>query len=343
MSTLEVISILGIPVLLAGFLSINMGASGTSTAFAAAYGAYVIKKKWIPILFGIMVIIGAFLGGKEVSLTLGEGILPPELFTPIYTSVILFVIAISLFGANLMGVPQSTSQTTVLAIAGGAAALGKLNTDKLLYEIIPMWFILPFVGFTLTYIISKWIFPHIKTKSLEGDFEHIREYKGLKTALIISSLYVAFSVGANNVANAAGPIASLFFNEFGVVEINGWSVSMICLLIAAPLFGFGSYLLGFKITRSAGKEIVKITPFYATIIGIIVASLLFYASITQGIPSSLVQLNGACFIALSMTKSGRKLTLSNKTVRRFLSVWMVAPAFAFLVTYLLTLLVVDLA
>lgn len=343
MDAITLISVIGLPIAIAVFLAINMGASGTSTAFAAAYGADVIKKRWIPILFAGMVIIGAFFGGKEVSLTLGEGILSPALFTPVYTSVILFAIAISLFGANLMGVPQSTSQTTVLAIAGGAAALGELNTDKLFYEIVPMWFILPFVGFTITYVISKWVFPHIRTKSLDGDFEHIREYKGLKTALIISSLYVAFSVGANNVANAAGPIASLLFNEFGLTEINGWSIGMICLLIAAPLFGFGSYLLGFKITRSAGKEIVKVTPFYATLIGVIVASLLFYASVTQGIPSSLVQLNGACFIALSMTKSGRKLTFSNKTVRKFLSVWMVAPAFAFTLTYFLTLLVIGFA
>ncbi len=341
MNTFEEISVIGIPLILAVFLAINMGASGTSTSFASAYGADVIKKRWIPILFTVMVILGALLGGKEVSLTLGNGILPDELFTPKNTSIILFSITISLFGANLMGVPQSTSQTTVLAIAGGAAALGKLNTDKLFYEIMPVWFFLPFIGFVITYIISKWIFPHIKTKSLEGDFDHIREYKGLKTALIVSSLYVAFSVGANNVANAAGPIASLLSNKFGIVDYNGWSISMICLLIAAPLFGFGSYLLGFKITRSAGKEIVKITPFYATLIGVIVASLLFYASITKGIPSSLVQLNGACFIALSMTKSGRKLTFSNKTVRKFLSVWMVAPAFAFTVTYSLTLLVIG--
>jgi phosphate/sulfate permease len=316
-----------------------MGASGTSTSFSAAYGAGVINRKWIPILFGIMVIAGAFLGGKEVSLTLGEGILAPELFTPLYTSIILFTIAISLFAANLMGVPQSTSQTTVLAIAGGAAALGELQADTLFTEIIPMWFFLPIIAFTITYVISKWVFPHIKTKALEGDFEHIRNFKGLKVALVVASLYVAFSVGANNVANAAGPIASLFFNEFGIDSYNGWSISMLTLMVMAPFFGFGSYLLGFKVTRSAGKEIVNITPFYATLISFIVATLLLYASISHGIPTSLVQLNGACFIALSMTKTGKKSTFSNKTVKKFLTVWMVAPAFAFLLTYGLTLLV----
>jgi len=336
---LEIVSILVIPFLLALFLSINMGASGTSTSFSAAYGAGVINRKWIPILFGIMVIAGAFLGGKEVSLTLGEGILSPELFTPLYTSIILFTIAISLFAANLMGVPQSTSQTTVLAIAGGAAALGELQADTLFTEIIPMWLILPIVAFTITYVISKWIFPHIKTKALEGDFEHIRNFKGLKVALVVASLYVAFSVGANNVANAAGPIASLFYNEFGIESYNGWSISMLALMVMAPFFGFGSYLLGFKVTRSAGKEIVNITPFYATLISVIVATLLLYASISHGIPTSLVQLNGACFIALSMTKTGKKNTFSNKTVKKFLTVWMVAPAFAFLLTYGLTLLV----
>ena len=51
----ELFNFLTIPFLLAMFLAINMGASGTAPAFAAAYGANIIKRTVIPGLFGVLV------------------------------------------------------------------------------------------------------------------------------------------------------------------------------------------------------------------------------------------------------------------------------------------------
>ena len=110
----ELLNLLTIPFLLAMFLAINMGGSGTAPAFSAAYGADVIKRTMIPGLFGIMVLLGALIAGKEVSLTLGTGLLEQSFFTPLNTSIILLSIGLSLFIANVIGVPQSTSQASVL-------------------------------------------------------------------------------------------------------------------------------------------------------------------------------------------------------------------------------------
>lgn len=325
-----------IPFLLAMLLAVNMGGSGTAPSFSAAYGANVIKKSLIPGLFGIMVLIGALIAGKEVTLTLGNGLLDHSFFTILNTSIILLSISISLLVSNLMGVPQSTSQTTVLSIAGAACALGKLNTYKLFYEIIPTWIILPIIAFIIMLILSKWVLPKFKNKSFTVKNAHLREHKSLKVILIISSLYVAFSIGANNVANAAAPIASLTANELGQNTIQNFlPIIMLSILIVAPCFAIGSSLLGYKATKKTGKEIVVVSPFYATIIAFITASLLLIASVTKGIPTSLVQLNGAAFIALSISKNGYKETFSNKTVKRFFTVWAIAPIFSFILTYLL--------
>lgn len=108
----ELINELTIPFLLAMFLAVTMGGSGTALAFSAAYGANVIKRSMIPGLFGIMVLAGALLAGKLVSLTLGNGLLEQSFFTPINTSIILLSVGLSLLVANLLGVPQSTSQST---------------------------------------------------------------------------------------------------------------------------------------------------------------------------------------------------------------------------------------
>jgi len=332
----ELLNVLTIPFLLAMFLAINMGASGTAPAFSAAYGANVIKRTMIPGLFGIMVLAGALLAGKEVSLTLGNGLLEQSFFTPFNTSIMLLSVGLSLLIANLLGVPQSTSQATVLSIGGAATALGGLNSHKLLYEIIPTWIILPLIAFLIMLSLSKWVFPVLKTKVFTANYANLKQHKVLKAVLILSSLYVAFSIGANNVANAAAPIASLTANEIGQEAIQNFlPIIILSVLIVAPCFAIGSSLLGHKVTKTTGKDIVEVSPFYATIIALITASLLLLASITKGIPTSLVQLNGAAFIALSISKHGFKDTFSNKTVKRFFTVWAVAPVFAFILTFIL--------
>lgn len=327
---------LTIPFLLAMFLAVNMGGSGTAPAFSAAYGANVIKRTVIPGLFGIMVLIGALIAGKEVSLTLGDGLLDQSYFTPLNTSIILLSIGLSLLIANLIGVPQSTSQATVLSIAGAATALDGLNTRKLFYEIIPTWIILPIIAFLIMLSLSKWVFPLLKSKVFTDNYAHLQEHKGLKAVLILSSLYVAFSIGANNVANAAAPIASLTANAIGQDAIQNFlPIIILSVLIVAPCFAIGSSLLGHKVTKNTGKDIVAVSPFYATIIAMITASLLLWASITKGIPTSLVQLNGAAFIALSISKNGSRNTFRNKTVKRFFTVWGIAPVFAYILTFVL--------
>lgn len=335
----ELLNGLTIPFLLAMFLAVNMGGSGTAPAFSAAYGANVLKRSVIPGLFGIMVLAGALIAGKEVSLTLGNGLLDHSYFTPLNTSVILLSIGLSLLIANLIGVPQSTSQATVLSIAGAATALDGLNTRKLFYEIIPTWIILPIIAFLIMISLSKWVFPLLKNKVFTDDYSHLSQHKGLKAVLILSSLYVAFSIGANNVANAAAPIASLTANAIGQEAIQNFlPIIILSVLIVAPCFAIGSSLLGHKVTKTTGKDIVEVTPLYATIIAIITASLLLLVSITKGIPTSLVQLNGAAFIALSISKNGFKNTFSNKTVKRFFIVWGIAPIFAYILTFVLIML-----
>lgn len=338
----DLLNVITIPFLLAMFLAVNMGGSGTAPAFSAAYGADVVKKSVIPGLFGIMVLAGALIAGEQVSLTLGKGLLEQSFFTPLNTSVILLAVGLSLLVANLLGVPSSTSQSTVLAIAGAALALNGLNTEKLFYEIIPTWFVLPVVAFLLMLLICKWVVPVLKSKIFTADYTYLKDHKGLRILLIGSSMYVAFSIGANNVANAAAPIASLTANELGAAALQNFlPIVILSVLIVAPCFAIGSSLLGHRVIETNGKEIIPVGPFHATVIAFIVASLLLLASVYNGIPTSLVQLNGGAFIALSVSKKGWKDTFRNKTVRRFFTVWAIAPVFSFVFTYLVILWLVN--
>jgi sulfate permease len=322
------------------FLAVNMGASGTAPSFSAAYGANIIKKLAIPGVFGLFVLLGAIIAGKQVGITMGKDLMPPEMLTPDILTIILFSVGLSMLIANYLAVPQSTSQATVFAISGPAIFYNQLNSPKLLFEIIPTWLILPVISFVLTLLIGKLLYRRIKESPLV-DYERMSNHIILKALVFISSCYVAFAIGANNVANASGPIASMVLNELGIdadSEENFLVIITVTSLIIAPCFAIGSSLFGYRLLQSTGKSIVEFGPVGATLVATVTASLLLIASVTKGIPTSLVQLNTFAIIAVGVSKVGWKKVIVDRTVRKFWIVWIIAPLFSLALSYTLTAL-----
>ncbi len=320
-----------IPFIIAIFLAIMMGGSGTAPAFSAAFGANVIKKSLIPGLFGIMVFLGAIIAGKETSNTMGKGLLSQEMMSFTVVSIILFSVAISLLIANLAGIPQSTSQSTVLSVSAIAVYLDSLNSDKLFLEIIPTWFILPVISFILSFLFGKYIYRPMRRRGLTQERAQNANLKPIWNGLlIVMSCYVAFSIGANNVANAAGPIASMTANELNITGSENFIVIVILsTLIVAPSFAIGSSIFGHKILKNTGKEIILFGKFEAVIIAFVSASLLLFASLTKGIPTSLVQLNVAAILGIGVAKLGAKNIFKKTKVKRFFVMWLISPILAF--------------
>jgi len=329
-----------IPYIAAMILAVTMGGSGTAPAFSAAYGADVIRKSVIPGLFGIMVFLGAVIAGKGTATTVGTGLLNPELMTFSVVTIILISVAVALLVANLAGVPQSTSQATVLAVTAPALYFHELNSHKLFLEVIPTWFILPVISFFISLFFGKFIYKPMRRRGLTMPRAQNANLKPVWNGmLILMSMFVAFSIGANNVANAAGPIASMTMNELDVSVDDGFVLIMIVsTLMVAPCFGIGSSLFGHKIVKNTGKEIILFGKFEAVIIGLISASLLLFASLTKGVPTSLVQLNVAAIIGIGVANLGAKNIFRKTQVRKFFAMWVISPCIAFLLSLFLTYL-----
>ncbi|MCD4781840.1 MAG: inorganic phosphate transporter family protein [Candidatus Omnitrophica bacterium] len=332
-------SILLIPFLAAMFLAINMGGSGTAPSFSAAYGSNIIRKDLIPGLFGLFVFFGAILAGKKVVLTVGKGILPGEMIGLTLTTIILLSVGLSLLLANLLKIPQSTSQATISALIGPAVYFNVLKTHKLFFEILPTWFILPIVSFIITLFIGKFIYNPMKHRKIIK-FKEISTHPILKIAVILTSCYVAFAIGSNNVANAAGPIASMISNELNIIVQGDKFVLIMILstLIIAPCFAIGSSLFGGKLVETTGKEIINIGPLGACLIAGVTATLLLLASVTRGIPTSLVQMNTMAIIGLGISKVGWKEMFTHTTVKKLLIIWIIAPVLALFLSFSLTVL-----
>jgi sulfate permease len=329
-----------IPFIIAMFLAINMGGSGTGPSFSVAYGANVIKRNLIPGLFGIMVFLGAIFAGKHTATTIGKEIIDPALMTFPIVSIILFSVSISLLIANLAGIPQSTSQSTVLAVVAPAVYFNNFNSDKLLLEVIPAWFILPVFAYFISFLAGRFIYRPMRRKGLTQSRAQNANLKPIWNGLILlMSLYVAFSIGSNNVANASGPIATMSANELNITgEKNFILILILSTLLIAPNFAIGSSIFGNKILENTGKEIVLFGKFEAVIIAFVSGSLLLFASLSKGIPTSLVQLNVAAILGIGVAKLGHNHIFRKTEVRKFFLMWLISPFIAFTLALLLTYL-----
>lgn len=329
-----------LPFVIAMFLAITMGGSGTAPSFSVAYGANLIRKNLIPGLFGLMVFAGAIVAGKNTSVTIGKDILPSEMMTYGLVSIILLSVTISLLFANIVGIPQSTSQSTILAVTAPALYYNTLNTSKLFIDIIPTWFVLPLISFAVCFLIGKYIYNPIRKR---GYFLSAKTHNHpiLQVLVVAMSLYVAFSIGANNVANAAGPIASMTLNEMDIkpTQENFTIILLLSILIIAPNFAIGASVFGNKIMQNTGKEIILFGRIEAIIIAFVTASLLLLASVVKGVPTSLVQLNVGAILGIGVAKLGAKNIFRKTEVNKFFIIWLIAPIISFSISFLLTWLV----
>ena len=196
---------------------------------------------------------------------------------------------------------------------------------------------MPIISFGLMYFISMVIVKRFDLKH-PGYFSTMKRQQFFNWVVIITSCYVAFSIGSNNVANAAGPITSMITNELHInpTSQNFVLIMILCTLIIAPVFAIGSSIFGHKLMVKTGQAIIPIGKVEASMISFITASLLLTASLTRGIPTSLVQLNTFAILALSVSKVGWKETFSKKVVKQFWLIWFIAPIIAFMFSYLLT-------
>ena len=305
--------------ILAVFFALNMGGSGMSPSFAASYGAGAIGKKGAALLFGMFVLLGAFVAGGKVITTISSGIVPQDFISAKVALIILLSAALSLFIANILKVSVSTSSVTVFSLVGVGLYFGKVNVRTLL-NIFSFWLILPILAYILTYLAAKFILP-LEDKPWVKTHE-----RSLKIFVLGAGCYVAFSIGSNNVANAVGPLVA-----------SGTLDKHLSILLIAPFFGLGGLLFR-RILRTVGKEITNLGMLGAAINGIIVGSLLLLSS-AYGMPEPMVMLGATSVMGIGSVNSGHRFMLSHEVVRKIVSLWVISPLISFVVTYVLLALV----
>lgn len=304
------------------FFAMNIGASGTAAAMGPAYGSGAIKSKKIAtLLVALCAFLGALLGGEVVK-TIGGGIIPNEMIDVPVVIIILASACITLFVANILGIPLSTSEVVVGAIVGIGISFQSLYVTKLL-SIVSFWIIIPLIAFILAYLAGLFI------RSLERKWPQLKGQgkwkKWLMILLIISGCLEAFAAGMNNVANAVGPLvgAGLISVSTGVI-VGGIFVSI------------GAIILGGRVLETNGKKITRLSLLQGSAISATGGSLVIIASVF-GFPVPLTQITTTAIVGIGMVNSGFNMWKKD-IVKKIIKVWITSPVVSLVISYGLVLL-----
>jgi PiT family inorganic phosphate transporter len=309
--------LIAVGVIVALFVGFNIGGSTTGPAFGPAVGAGAISKVFAGALMSVFFFVGAWTIGRRVVTTLGRDLVTdPGVFTVETSIVVLFFIGGALFVGNYVGVPASTSMTAVGAIAGLGVARGALDWG-VMGEIAVWWIVAPLVGFWVSVMIGRYVYPSINRliaiDSSEGALVELdrsgavpipragpnttrREFLGTVTLITIGCL-MAFSSGTSNIANAVAPL-------FGAgVALNP------LILLGSAAVAVGALTIARRTLDTLGNDITDL-PLTAAIVVAVVASGIVIGLSAIGIPASFVIIATMAIVGLGWGRATRTVTIS---------------------------------
>jgi len=306
--------VLGVGVLAAAFVGVNIGGSSTAAAFGPSVGSGMLSKVLTAALMTGFVFVGGWTVGRRVVRTLSEGIVPASTFTLQAGVVVLVFVGCSLLLGNWIGIPASTSETTVGAIVGLGLATQSLRTAKLV-EIVVWWVVSPVVALLATALIGRYCYQWLEERLTDGDgvdgdvIALTRDgwrpridvrvdptgRRGVLVGLaVLIGCYMAFSAGASNVANAVAPVVGQ--GSFGI-ELG--------ILVATGAIGIGAFTIARRTLEVLGDDLARLSVVAALVVEVVAATLITFLS-AIGIPASLSITTTCSIIGLNLGRSRRR-------------------------------------
>jgi PiT family inorganic phosphate transporter len=203
----------------------SIGANDAANSLGAAVGSRVLNLKQAIILIAIFGFLGAFLQGGHVVKTISRGIVPID---QLDKDLAVYLALVSCF-------------------AGAGLAIGAPVKYKALLDIFICWIFTPVGAAILGYLFYR-IFQNTLYRIIPR-----RYLRAILTTLVISSgCYVAYTWGANDVANATGVLAGA-----GVLSLR------MSIIIGGLAIVFGIVTWGYKVIETIGSEITNLLPIMA--------------------------------------------------------------------------------
>jgi PiT family inorganic phosphate transporter len=214
--------------------------------------------------------------------------------------------------ATFSRVPVSTSQAIVGGVAGTGLGIVGMQAAyfkwAVMLQIFGAWIISPVLTMVLAFALYSLLGRLLKNANV------IFWSRILSIMVVVSAAYVSFSLGANDVGNAIGPLLARFPEEGTKLALLG-GIAM----------AIGAWTFGARVTDTVGKSITPLdysgalSAQFAAAFGVHVFSML-------GIPVSTSQAVVGGVIGVGLTKGMRAVSLAK--IRRIFLGWILTPACA---------------
>jgi PiT family inorganic phosphate transporter len=290
----------------------NIGANDAGNCIGTTVGSGLLSYRRAILLVAGFAILGGLLQGGNVMETIGKGIVTSEL-PPLAILVALISGGLFVTLATLFKLPVSTSEAIVGGMLGIGLAAGADINLATLGKIAQVWVICPILVAIIA--IALYLSSRFLLRRLD---EHSFWQKTPRVLLILSACYISFSLGANHVGTAMGPLASL-----GIAPI--WLV-----LLGGGALAFGAVTFGARVTHTVGRGIAPLDILGAFSAQTAAALAVHFFSII-GIPVSTSQSIVGAVIGVGLVYGIR--TVRPKKILGIVIGWVATPTAAALLSF----------
>ncbi len=301
-------------ILLALSITIAFGIGANDETMAPLVASGAVKLKYVLVLGVVVNIIGSIVLGGFVSETLGSELLDASARTENFILAIIISTSIFLILSSFRGIPVSTTVSVVGSVIGvGIYFLIVNGTDPVLWggflSVGLGWIISPILGLLVSmgvyWLVRRFILT--RPKGLRG-IEKMERY--FVFGLVGMVVATGFSRAGNDVGNAVGVLTG-FEGTINLPDV------FILLLIGGIGIAVGLFVLGRRVLRNVGKNIIEMRPSDAFSIQTAVMIILLIATL-WGIPISGTVILVFAIIGNSIIK---RMRFNKKTVKGIILSW----------------------
>jgi len=297
----------------------SIGANDAANSLGTAVGSKVRSLRQAIILISVFGFLGALLQGSHVVKTIGNDIVPIKDLDKTLGTYLALIASCSaclwVVLATYWKMPISTSHSIVGAVAGAGLAIGAPVKWIMLLDIFVCWVFTHLGSAILGYVFYR-IFRRLFVRMIP------RAYLNRVVSMLVttSGCYVAYSWGANDVANSLGVVAGT-----GILSPNA------CAILGGAAIIVGIMTWGYKVIETIGSGITTLVPLMA-FSAQLASAINVHIYTVCGIPVSTSHSIVGAVVGVGLVKGLRVINL--RIMREIVVCWLVTPGISGLISFL---------
>ncbi len=302
-------------VLSGGLLGWSLGSNDAANVFGTAVTTRVIKYKTAVILTAIFVVIGSLVNGGGGIENLSEYAFLSEVTTPQSAFLSMLAAGITVTTMTVLSLPVSTSQCVIGSIVGWGLSFGVVDFSETT-EFISAWIITPLGACCICFLLS-----FISQKVIQKKISGIVMYDIIiKIGFIVSGIFAAYSLGANNVAN----VTAVYSGTIGILSKEA------ACLIGGITIALGVLTFSKRVMYTVGVKITELSPLLGFIVTLSAAIAVYIYAIV-GIPVSSSQAIVGAVFGAGLTNGVKNINFN--VLRNIFIAWFGTPTIAGILSF----------